>query len=35
MKQLVLNAPVFMKKPKLTKRQKFLQEMKRVVPWKF
>lgn len=33
MKQLGLNAPVFVKKPKLTKRQKFLQEMDRVVPW--
>jgi IS5 family transposase len=34
MKQLGLSAPVFVKKPKLTKRQKFLQEMERVVPWK-
>jgi IS5 family transposase len=33
MKQLGLNTPVFVKKPKLTKRQKFLQEMERVVPW--
>jgi IS5 family transposase len=33
MKQLGLNAPVFVKKPKLTKRQKFLQEMERAVPW--
>ncbi len=33
MKQLGLTAPVFVKKPKLTKRQKFLQEMERVVPW--
>ncbi len=33
MKQLGLAAPVFVKKPKLTKRQKFLQEMERVVPW--
>lgn len=34
MKQLGLSASVFVKKPKLTKRQKFLQEMERVVPWK-
>lgn len=33
MKQLGLTATVFVKKPKLTKRQKFLQEMERVVPW--
>jgi len=33
MKQLGLNAPLSVKKPKLTKRQKFLQEMERVVPW--
>src|SRR5512137_1722768 len=33
MKQRGLNAPVFVKKPKLTKRQKFLQEMERAVPW--
>lgn len=33
MKQLGLSAPVFVKKPKLTKRQKFLEEMEQVVPW--
>ena len=33
MKQLGLSVPVFLKKPKLTKRQKFLQEMEQVVPW--
>lgn len=33
MQQLGLNAPVFVKKPKLTKRQKVLQEMERAVPW--
>jgi IS5 family transposase len=33
MKQLGLNAAVFVKKSKLTKRQKFLQEMERAVPW--
>lgn len=33
MKQLGLGAPLFVKKPKLTKRQQFLQEMERVIPW--
>ncbi len=33
MKQLGLSAPMFVKKPKLTKRQQFLQEMEQVVPW--
>ena len=33
MKQLGLSATVFVKKPKLTKRQKFLQEMEQVIPW--
>jgi transposase, IS5 family len=33
MKQLGLNAPEFVKKLKLTTRQKFLQEMERAVPW--
>lgn len=33
MKQLGLSATVFVKKPKLTKRQKFLQEMAQVIPW--
>ena len=33
MKPLGFNVPVFVKKPKLTKRQKFLQEMGQVVPW--
>jgi IS5 family transposase len=34
MKQLGLSATVFVKKPKLTKRQVFLQEMEEVMPWK-
>lgn len=33
MKQLGLGAPLFVKKPKLTKRQQFLQEMEQVIPW--
>jgi IS5 family transposase len=33
MKQLGLFAPVFVKKPKLTRRQQFLQEMEQVIPW--
>jgi IS5 family transposase len=33
MKQLGLSEAVFVKKPKLTRRQKFLQEMEQVVPW--
>ena len=33
MKQLGLSAPVFIKKPKRTKREKFLDEMEQVVPW--
>lgn len=33
MKQLGLGAPLFVKKPKLTKRQRFLQEMAQVIPW--
>lgn len=33
MKQLGLSAPLFVKKPKQTKRQKFLQEMESVIPW--
>lgn len=33
MKQLGLSAPVFIKKPKQTKRQAFLQEMEQVLPW--
>lgn len=33
MKQLGLSATVFVKKPKLTKRQKFLQDMEQVIPW--
>ena len=34
MKQLGLFAPVFIKKPKQTRRQQFLQEMEQVIPWK-
>lgn len=33
MKQLGLMATVFVKKPKATRRQKFLEEMERVIPW--
>jgi len=33
MKQLGLSAPLFVKKPKQTRRQHFLQEMEQVVPW--
>jgi IS5 family transposase len=33
MKQLGLSAPLFVKKPKQTRRQQFLQEMEQVVPW--
>ncbi|MGR9053794.1 MAG: IS5 family transposase [Gammaproteobacteria bacterium] len=33
MKQLGLSAPIFVKKPKLTKRHIFLQEMDEVIPW--
>ena len=33
MKQLGLSAHVFIKKPKRTKREKFLAEMEQVVPW--
>jgi IS5 family transposase len=33
MKQLGLSEAVFVKKPKLTRRQRFLQEMERVIPW--
>jgi IS5 family transposase len=33
MKQLGLSAPLFVKKPKQTRRQQFLQEMEQVAPW--
>ena len=33
MKQLGLSAPLFVKKPKLTKRQQFLQDMEQVIHW--
>lgn len=33
MKQLGLFAPVFIKKPKQTRKQQFLAEMERVIPW--
>jgi hypothetical protein len=33
MKQLGLSTPLFVKKPKRTRRQQFLQEMEQVVPW--
>jgi transposase, IS5 family len=33
MKQLGLFAPVFIKKPKQTRKQQFLGEMEQVVPW--
>jgi IS5 family transposase len=33
MKQLGLSASLFVKKPKQTRRQQFLQEMEQVVPW--
>ena len=33
MKQLGLSIPLFIKKPKVTRRQKFLEEMEQVIPW--
>lgn len=33
MKQLGLSIPLFIKKPKVTRRQKFLEGMEQVVPW--
>jgi IS5 family transposase len=33
MKQLGLSIPLFAKKSKVTRRQKFLQEMEPVIPW--
>jgi len=33
MKQLGLSIPIFIKRPKVTRRQKFLEEMEQVIPW--
>ncbi len=33
MKQLGLSIPLFIKKPKVTRRQKFLEEMEQVISW--
>lgn len=33
MKQLGLSIPLFIKRPKVTRRQKFLEEMEQVIPW--
>jgi transposase, IS5 family len=33
MKQLGSSIPLFIKKPKVTCRQKFLEEMEQVIPW--
>ena len=33
MKQLGLSIPLFIKRPKVTRQQKFLEEMERVIPW--
>jgi hypothetical protein len=33
MKQLGLSIPLFIKRPKVTRRQKFLEGMEQVIPW--